>query len=143
MTYPFNCKDTFLIALEMSRKPDIPVGSKLQLEAQFKVIMDNYPDQFQVNIRLKSTEQSPIKFKTELVGLFGHNGSDPERDKLLINSYLNDSGIPIIWPTFLPVLRMVAAAMGVNGVNLPLIAPFNIELIEQETKPAIKAIEKE
>jgi len=133
MTNPFVCKDVFLINLEMYRKPDIPEGFKLQIEAQIKVLMDRYPEQFQVNVRLKSPEDSAVKVKMELVGLFSYVGNDPESDRKLVVDFINKSGLPIIWASLLPTLRSTAATMGVAGLNFPLPTEFDFNFVDEKS----------
>jgi len=132
MDYPFECKDVFLINIEVSREPEIPPDTKLQIEAQIKIALDQFPDQLQVNIRLGSSPDSVLKVQMELVGLFKYTGTDPESDKKIIGEFLNNSGIPILWPTFLPVLRSIAATMGVHGLNIPILTSFKFNFAEYE-----------
>jgi len=132
MDYPFICNDIFLINLAVSREQDMSSESGLELEGQVKITLDNYPETLQVNCRLRSKENCPLKIQIELVGLFGYTGKTPEEDKKIINDFLNKSGIPILWPTFLPVLRSTAATMGVHGINIRVPTKFEFEFSYKE-----------
>ena len=127
MDYPFEIIDVFMINFQTKRTPEIPEKLALSIKVQTKVVLDQYPTSFQVNLRLFNSDPAPLVVKMELVGLFKYFGTNPDEDKQLIFDYLSSVGIPLMWPTFLPILRATAAQMGINTITLPIPSKFNVD----------------
>jgi len=127
MIYQFEPRNIFLIKLEFSREPELPENLQLEIQAQGKVFWDAYPTRFQAKMRIRTTPSAPFSFKMEAVGLFDYTGTDPEEGKKLIPEYLNNYGFPLLWSSYLPVIKGIAANMDINALTLPLISRFSLD----------------
>lgn len=118
MDYPFEYIDLFLTTVEFSREPDLPPGQKLQFEVQVKSILEKFPDQIQISIRLFNSKPSPLYIRMEMVGLFKYTGNNPDEDVKLVEEFMFAEAVPSLIPTLLPTVRSIGANMGVHGINL-------------------------
>jgi preprotein translocase subunit SecB len=144
MPYPFSLINAFFDCLEFQREDKVPPGTQTTFVAEIKVGLDNYPTQFQVNLRLKSQEENhPIKVNMELIGLFRYSGNDPSADKDRIIEFLNNRGLFMLWPYLHLMIKSVTTQMGIEGLNLTPPAEFslNAELSDEPTKTANSQVE--
>jgi hypothetical protein len=136
-SYPFNLTNSFFICLDIQRGPEVPPNLVLAITTEIKVVDIKFPDQFQVNLKVNSQNDDPIKFSLELVGLFSYTGNQPELDKNKFIDFLNDQGLYMMWPHLTHMLRFLSAQMGMQVLNLNM-APelyINPDLLSINTQP--------
>ena len=126
----FQLVNAFFIHLNFERPPTLPDPDQLPLTVEVKVIMENYPNRLQVNMRLKSSKESPVKFSTEVVGLFDYVGDDPEEGRAEIKDFIHYRGLHMLWSSISQMVQIVTSQMGMNPLrpNAPL--EFNLDNLE-------------
>jgi preprotein translocase subunit SecB len=123
--YPFKLINAFFVTLHFDREPAVPNKMEFQIEIQIKVIDKDFP-RLQVNIRNRTTDQSPLKLEVELVGLFDYIGNNPEQDRALITDFLRDKGIHMLLPYISQIIRIITGQMGMNPLDIH--PPFSIDV---------------
>jgi len=127
MDYPFQFTDAFFIKINFVRKSaKLPSGTS-EVNAQLKVIEDRYPEQLQINLRTISSKKSLLQLEMELVGLFKYVGSNPEEDKNLINQFVSEKAITMLWPFIIQFSKILTGVMGIQPVTLPFPIDFKFQ----------------
>ena len=137
ISYPYNLKNSFFISLNIQRAPEVPPNLVLAINTEVRVVDVNFPEQFQVNLKVNSQNDDPVKFSLELVGLFGYTGNQPEVDKVKFVDFFNDQGLYQLWPQITHMVRLLSSQMGIQVLNLNL-APelyLNPDLLNTNAPP--------
>jgi len=114
---PFTLVNAFFITLHFERGSTLPDALEMPLEIQIKVVDKDFP-RFQINLRNKTQDQSPLKLDLELVGLFEYIGDNPEQGRGLINDFIREKGLNMLWPYVSQMTRMITSQMGMNPLNI-------------------------
>jgi preprotein translocase subunit SecB len=137
ITYPFDLTNTFFICLDFQRGSEVPPNLNIGVMAEMKVVDEHYPDHFQVNLKISSQNDTPIKFSLEMVGIFSYTGNQPDQDKNKFIDFLNDQGFLMIWPFLTQMVRFLTSQMGMQVLNLKfppgLFLP--LDLLENKNSP--------
>jgi preprotein translocase subunit SecB len=124
--FPFSLINAFFITLRFERIPEIHDTINIPIEIQIKIIDKDFP-RLQVNLRYKTPDDSPLKFDIELVGLFDYVGEDPERDHKIVNDFVREKGLHMLWPYVLQMARLITGQMGMSPIETKTPLRFDIQ----------------
>jgi preprotein translocase subunit SecB len=131
--YPFSLANAFFIALHFEREHILPDALEMPIEIQIKMVDKDFP-RVQVNLRNKTKEQSPLKLDLELVGLFDYVGNNPERDRGLINDFIREKGLHMLWPYISQMIKMVTGQMGMSPLDTRTPLFFDVPYVKEAEK---------
>jgi len=132
--YPFKLVHAFFSAIKCERKPQMPEHIETNLLGQVKIDRDNYPHKLQVNLKLESSEDSPLTVHLELIGLFELLDGYPEPDIDAIQGFLNEQALHMLWPYAKQMILQMTGQMGMNPVNMPTPYYYNLPVSVLENK---------
>lgn len=115
--YPFKLVNVFLISLSMSRINELPNPLELQVAVEVKYIEPGFPT-LQINMKVSSTQDAPLSFNLEAVGLFEFIGDDTEYDRELNREFVFERGLHMLWIFISQTIRLITSQMGMNPLNL-------------------------
>lgn len=134
--YPFVLTNAFFVTLSFERSNTLPGEIELPTEGQITVTDQQFP-RLQVNFRIKTRDDSSVRFALELVGLFDYQGNQPERDRGLIKEFVQEKGLHMLWVYIGQMIRIITAQMGMNPIDLR--TPLHFEFPSQEEVPTPSA----
>ena len=124
LVFPFRLREAFFIELRFNRAPEVPQQLQLNFSTAIKVVKEKFPDNLQVNVKLstKDVPPQPIDISVELVGLFDlvENQGTPEPE--ILDKFLNERALFILWPYISQCIKQITVQMGMGPINLPI--PF-------------------
>lgn len=114
--FPFQLINVIFINLKLFRAPDIP-------KEPIKFVIENknmdFQDKLQVNLRVRSSENSPVNIDLELIGFFEYLDDNSKKDKDLINEFIQKQAILMLWPYIQQMIKVITSQMGIEPINLP------------------------
>lgn len=115
----FKLINTFFINLEFKRDPAIAPGVEMQFEIQLKIAELDFP-KFQLNMLNITRSGSPIKMSIESVGIFEYQGEKTDKYHDLLNDFVKDEGLPLLWPYTALMIRIITGQMGMDPLRIPV-----------------------
>lgn len=131
--YPFDQVNIFLIALSFSRKQSIPDKVEMPITIEAKTAEPGFP-RLQVNLKVKTPDDSIIAFNIEAVGLFDYLGEKKEYDKELDLEFVEEKALYLVWVYIDQLVNIVTSQMGINPIKLKPPTNFDLQLAPQENK---------
>lgn len=121
--YPFHFKKAFFIKIVLERTPIAPNEEDLEFKAETKCQLNSFEQEhrtLQINLRMSTVKDKPFNFSLEMVGLFevDRGIDDPNQD--LVVDFVNNRGLPLLWPQFLPAMSSLTALMNIKEMSLPI-----------------------
>jgi hypothetical protein len=136
LRFPFRLADAFFITLELHRKSEVPSSLEQRFSVEARVDADQFPDSLQVGLRVASIDEDPpFKACIEIVGLFDHIPEQPLPDQNIINDFVNERALYILWSYIEQTIRQTSALMGMPPVKIKNPYHFAVESPES-TEPS-------
>jgi hypothetical protein len=130
--YPFEFNNAFFISINAQRQPDPPERAEYEMKAELKIIDVNLPDQLQINVLLRTTEDTRFSLVMELVGLFKYLGDNIDNDRVLITDFINNRALFILWPFLVQMGKLLTTQMGITSFIIPI--PQNFSFVPQSSE---------
>ena len=131
--YPITFDNAVIAKLSFERDPvlDKPIQIHYEVNAQIAQHDEIPPDIIQYNIQFKTKDTDPIRILIEVSGIFKFTGEDNDLKDNLINEFLNEKAIFILWPIITQNIQIITAQMGMNPFYIPVPVAINFSPIEQ------------
>jgi len=132
--YPFRLVEAFIIHFHLRRQPQIPDSVNVEFSASIRIHAQDYPNRFQVDLRLQSETDVPLEIVAEIIGLFDRFDSSYDVDEDLLREFVEDRAVFTLWPYLAQMIRMVTSQMGMNPLRVNTPAAINISELPVEIK---------
>lgn len=118
----FSIQNVIFKSVHISREGQVSTPLDIQLFSEIKVREQERPDLLQVDLRVTSSEDSPVTLQLEVVGLFRLIEGEEQPDKAAIHQFVFNTGVFSLWPTMSYMVRTVTTHMGMSplSVNMPV-----------------------
>lgn len=127
--YPFQLKQAFVIKSVFERAATIPDPLELKFHSSIRIEEEHYPKEFTIFLRTL-TEDIPdpsLKVFVELVGIFSLVEGNNEPDKSIIDDFLNQQALFMMWPYFAECVLIATTQMGMQPIRLNTPYTFNFK----------------
>ncbi len=133
--FPFRLHNAIFTSLEFRRQPEMPEPLQLQLSTEIRIHDDKFPDRLQIDLRLKTPGEQPLKLFVELVSLFDLVEDQPKPDRSIIPDFINQQALYMVWPYMTQMVKYMTGQMGTSSVNVP--TPLIFSFKPPEEKPTV------
>ena len=127
--YPFKLTHVFFSTISCRRKPEMPDNIETDFSIQVKVEPDNYPQKLQVDLKIESSDASPLTVQLELVSIFELVEDLPEPAVNTIVHFLNEQALHMLWPYVKQMISQLTGQMGMNPVNIQTPYSYNFPVL--------------
>lgn len=134
--FPFRLGNAFFTNLQVSRLPAMPDQLTMKFAVDVRIQDHKFPNELQVDVRLRTLGEQPLTLNIELVGLFGLVDGAPEPSPDIISDFINQRALFMLWPYLVQMVKQVTAQMGTNPVNITTPYSFHVESVERVTESA-------
>jgi hypothetical protein len=128
LKYPYQHINTFIVSVAFKRLTKVPPKIELPTTVSVQLTEPGFP-RVQVAMRLNSPEDTsdepPISFSLEVVGLFDYTGSSNEYDKQLNREFAEERALHVLWVYCSQMVKMFSSQMGMNPLELRSPMRFN------------------
>lgn len=118
--WPLVLEDVFFVDINLSRQPSLPDNIEIQLLAEAKINLRNHKQLLQINVKLRSDDDMPLKMSVLAIGLFRYIDNKADENHELIADYVNRFALPIVWSFIKTNLRTISSSMGMPSINIPM-----------------------
>jgi hypothetical protein len=119
LRFPFRLADAFFITLELGRKPDMPQPLELKLGVEARVVTDRFPDRIEVGLKVTALDEDPpLRVFVEIVGLFDHVPKQPSPDPSIVEKFVNERALYILWSYIEQTIRQTTTMMGIPPLKI-------------------------
>jgi len=131
--YPFAQLDIFIISLSIHREQSVPAGVEIPVTAEIKIAEPGFPH-LQVNMKLLTPPDKPIRFSIEAVGQFDYIGNQKGYDKELNQEFVKEKALHILWTYLAQLVKLITSQMGMNPLTLRVPLEFGLGEEIRESK---------
>ena len=131
MRYPFRLDNAFFKALEFHRIPKLPEPLQFEITSEIRIHSGRFPEALQVDLKVSTAPEKPLTFCVELVGIFELVENQPAPDADMIECFVNERALHMLWPTAEQMIRLITSQMGMNPLKIPRPYEFTVALEEQ------------
>jgi preprotein translocase subunit SecB len=137
LRFPFQLRNAFFKSLEFYRDSNLPKQFEFPITVSINVHADDFPARVQVNVKLETPDDGPLKLCVELIGLFVLVENHPAPDESILPDFINERALHMLWPYLYQAVRQITAMMGTNPVDIKI--PYAFEFQPQEESELIDA----
>jgi preprotein translocase subunit SecB len=132
--YPFKLNNVFFGRVALERAPKMPEEEiKINFEVQVKVIDEQFPDVLEVQLRVETSDEQPVKMNVIVVGKFVPIEGFPEPDHSIVRSFVNERALHTLWAYLDQIVTQVSAQMGMEPIRLISPPEFNYSPQEESS----------
>ena len=128
----FKHVSTVFSQVEYKRQNVLPPQFDLPLRVELKIV-DNpeLPKRLQINLGVQCDDSGPISFLLVAIGLFDYTQSSENPTKQQKIDFLRHSGLAIMWPSVVRMIRLLNLETGVGQLNIAPSIDFPIDELER------------
>ena len=135
--YPLKLEDAFSKTISIRRASKVSSPVELELAARIKVLGQALPETLEVHLELKSADKDPFDISLELIGKFHRIEGSLEPDSDVIDKFVTERALVIMWPLMRQIVRQTTALMGVSPpVMIPVPSHFALQKLPEIDEPA-------
>lgn len=125
--FPFRILRIFFSKVRIERASELPSELALEQLAEVKFSRREEPRQFQVNLRLTTTQpqSSPVTAEIEAIGVFEHVGEGTPTKSSLVH-FINNRLLFTLATSVAQLLGATTAQMGMPPIWMPLPLAFGL-----------------
>jgi len=131
-SYPLDLTNAFVIKCHFQRVADVPDPFETQVNFQVRVRRENLPERLQVDLRAHTQGDQPLNLEVEMVGLFERRDGTPGLEHKMVEEFVNQRALFMLWAMMNQFIKQVTANMGMSPLNFKSPAEFNLSLEDVE-----------
>lgn len=125
LRFPYKLKDVLFSTVKFERGI-VPEGQVLaKFDVQVKTIDEGFPKSLQVNLKVETSEESPVDIRLVLIGLFELLEEQDEPGPEIIPDLLNERVLFMLWPYITQMVMQTTTMMGIPPINIPTPFQYN------------------
>jgi preprotein translocase subunit SecB len=129
--FPFKLDNACFKSLEFYRESKLPKQHEIPITVALKVHDNDFPDRVQIDLRLESAEDGPLRLCLELIGLFTLVEDRPIPDQSVLLDFINEQALHMLWPYLNQAVRQITTMMGSNPVDIKTPSAFGFQRQEE------------
>jgi preprotein translocase subunit SecB len=125
--YPLKLDDAFFGQLEFKRLPKMPDQLEIYVGIQVKIVDRDFPERLEVHLKAETDEDSPLTIRVVVIGLFSLIKGEPEPEPNLIQDFVVDRALYMLWSYIDHIVTQNTAKMGIKPIRLRWPIDFDYE----------------
>ena len=126
--FPFRLTHAFFKTVEFDRAPSLPDPLQVDFSTQIRVHEDRLPDVLQIDLKIETESDQLLTFNIEMIGVFNLLEGQPRPDRPMVNQFVNERALYMLWPYSEQLVRVITSQMGMNPLNLRTPYEYSFEL---------------
>ena len=117
--YPFKLESAFFARVALERIPQLPDEEfEIQFSVQGKTVEEQFPDVLEVQLKVQTLGEQPVTIDAIVVGKFILIEGAPEPDPSIIQRFLDEQALCILWAYLDQMVVQMTAQMGIKPIRL-------------------------
>lgn len=118
--FPIRLDHAFFKSLQFSRDKKVPDDLSINIAAGINVHYKDFPDRLQIDLKVETVGDSPLRFCVEFVGIFGLVEDHPRPGRDILADFVNQQALYMLLSYINQMVFIVTGQMGTRPIKLPI-----------------------